>query len=261
MRMLYVLLLACAVAGVPGTAAAGAAQDDTLEQRLERVAGIGADAASTFFEDLRRHLGAGDRRAACAMVAYPLRHPDGDVLDAAACEARYDSIFTVPVRRAVGRQQWKELFVTSDGVAVGIGELWFAGRCRQRPCAAPDLRITTIITTPGLLPPKGKVLIACGLGGQAVSVTADGIGGAELRMWRSAAATGPPGVEVLRGTPTAEAAGLCAWRAWSFADGTSNYTVAEVGCLPAIVPAPWGTVARVTQQTPGAQDDGAWCYE
>jgi hypothetical protein len=237
------------------------AQADALDSRLEQVAGIRADAASMFFERLRRAVGMNDRAAACALVTYPLRHPDGDVADAAACEARYEAIFTVAVRRAVGRQQWKELFVTDGAVLVGNGEVWFAARCATRPCGPEAVRITVVNSGGGLQPPRGKVLIACRVSGQAVTVTADGSGGAELRMWRTESPSGPPAVEVLRGTPTPQATGQCAWRAWSFPGPDTTFTVAEVACMPVVVPAPFGTFARVSRSTPGAPGDEAWCFE
>lgn len=233
-----------------------------MEARIEQVAGIEAAAASGFFEQLRRAVGTNDRVAACALVAFPLQHPGGDVADAAACEARYDSIFSIPIRRAVGRQQWKELFVTEEGVVLGNGELVFAARCARRPCGSDALRITAINGGPGLRPPTGKVLIACRVSGQAVTVTSDGEGGAELRMWRTEQPAGPPAVEVLRGTPAPEAAGLCAWRAWSFAGSSgATFSVAEVACMPVVVPAPFGTVARVSRAAPGRPGDEAWCFE
>ncbi len=256
LRFAYLPLAACLALSV----ATPLAQEDPVESRLLRVAGITPDAASAFFEALRRNVGTSDSRATCSMVAYPLRHRDGDVADAAACEARYDSIFTVPVRRAVGRQQFNELFVNQSGVAVGVGELWFAGRCRQPPCAEADIRITAINGATGPQPPKGKVLIGCLASGRAVRVTADGAGGAELRMWSTSNPAGTPDVDVQRGAPTAEATGLCAWRAWSFG-GATTYTVAEVGCMANPVPAPMGTVARVTRSAGGAPEDGVWCFE
>ena len=136
------------------------AQDDEINRQLEQRAGITADAATAFFESLRRALGTGDRRAACAMAAYPLAHDAGIVASASDCEARYDEIFTLGVRRAVGRQQYTELFVTGEGVAFGVGELWFAARCAARPCGEGTVRITRVNAAPGLRPPAGKVLIA-----------------------------------------------------------------------------------------------------
>ena len=55
-------------------------------------------------------------------------HPAmGPVTSAAECQTRYDEIFSVPVRRAVGRQQFAELFVNVDGAIAAIcADLGFA---------------------------------------------------------------------------------------------------------------------------------------
>ena len=160
------------------TSAIRAAQDEPLDWRLEHVAGIQADSAETFLKALRRAVGQNDHRSACEMLAYPLPHGDTPVSNASDCEARYDAIFTIPVRRAIGKQQFEELFPNQSGVMVGIGELWFAGRCSNVPCQDPrDIRIVVINSqAERLLPPSGKVLLACTVSGQRIRVSADGSG-------------------------------------------------------------------------------------
>ena len=93
-----------------------AAQDEPLEWRLEHVAGVRAEAAEGFLTELRRAVGQNDHRAACEMLAYPLPQGDGAVNSASDCEARYDAVFTVPVRRAIGKQQFAEVFANQSGV-------------------------------------------------------------------------------------------------------------------------------------------------
>ena len=66
-----------AAAGAPPAAA----QDEAVEARLVRVAGLDPDGAAQFFEALRQNVGTGNREAACAMVAFPLPHPSGAVGD------------------------------------------------------------------------------------------------------------------------------------------------------------------------------------
>ena len=68
------------------------AAEAAVAQQFEQVAGIKADAGAVFYRELRRGLGTGDRRAVCAMLAYPMTHPAGDLADAASCEARYDAL-------------------------------------------------------------------------------------------------------------------------------------------------------------------------
>ena len=240
-----------------------AAQDETVEWRLEHVAGVKADAAEEFLKALRRAVGENDHRAACEMLAYPLPHGDAVVSNASDCEARYDAVFTIPVRRAIGKQQFEELFSNQSGVMVGIGELWFAGRCSTAPCQERrDIRVVVINSQPErLLPPKGKVLLACSVSGQRLRVSADGNGGASLGVWYSPRFTGAPEREFPRAEPPGPPS-ECGSRTWMFTDGTRTYTVSELPCDAYLAPPPMGSVGRVTLST-AANADGAplWCRD
>ena len=253
-----VVVAACTVA-----AGVTAAQDEPLDWRLEHVAGVRADVAEAFLTMLRRAVGEDNRRAACELLAFPLPHGDAPVTSASDCEVRYDAIFTTPVRRAIGKQQFAEVFVNQSGVMVGVGEVWFAGRCTSSPCQdRRDLRITVINSEPEhLLPPKGKVLLACTVSGQRIRVAADGNGGASLGVWYSPRFTGPPEREF----PRAELPGApsqCGSRTWTFTDGTRTYTVSELPCDAYLSPPPMGSVGRVNLNT-AANPDGVplWCHE
>jgi hypothetical protein len=237
------------------------AQDETLAWRLEHVAGVTPDAADTFFTALRRNVGRDDRPAVCAMVAYPLRQPESPVSDAAACVARYDAIFTLAVRKAIGTQQFEDLFVNAQGIMIGQGEVWFAPRCAGAGCVDPAIRLIAVTPqTDGLRPPKGKVLLACHAAGQYVQVRADGEGGAAFRLWRSGRPDGPPAFD-LSARPSTGAPSSCGSRAWTFADGDTTYAVSDLGCAAYLAPPPMGAVGRVTLNRTGADPATAWCFE
>ena len=254
-----ILVVSALTVGVGVTAA----QDEPLDWRLEHVAGVKADVAEEFLTALRRAVGESDHHAACQMLAYPMAHGNATVTDVSDCEARYDAIFTIAVRRAIGKQQFAEVFVNDSGVMVGIGELWFAGRCAAAPCQAPsDLRVTAINSQPeGLLPPSGKVLLACTVSGQRVRVSADGNGGASLGVWYSPRFTGKPEREFARAAPPG-APTACGSRTWTFTDGTRTYIISELPCDAYQSPPPMGSVGRVTLNTI-ANPDGVplWCRE
>ena len=252
------LVVACFVASVTL-----AAQDEPLEWRLEHVAGVKADVAEEFLKALRRAVGENNHGAACEMLAYPLPHADAVVSNPSDCETRYDAIFTIPVRRAIGKQQFEELFASQSGVMVGIGELWFAGRCSTAPCQdRRDLRIVVINSQPEhLLPPQGKVLLACTVSGQRIRVSANGRGGASLGVWYAPRFTGAPEREFPRAEPPGPPT-ECGSRTWTFTDGTRTYTVSELPCDAYLSPPPMGSVGRVTLNTV-ANPDGVplWCRE
>lgn len=240
-----------------------AAQEVPLARRLEQVAGVKAEAAETFFTAVRKALGTSDRQAACRLVSFPLQQPDGVVQDAAGCEQRYDAIFTIAVRKAVGTQLFEELFVNADGVMVGNGELWFAAQCRDSSCAEPDLRITAIHGQAGvpLQPPSGKVLLACRAGGRFLRVSADGRGGAQFQMWSSSRADGAPQTSLRQDSSAAGPTSSCGSRAWTFNDGDTSYAVSDLGCSAYLAPPPMGAVGRVTQRKAGVETPQLWCFE
>ncbi len=251
-----VLLLACL-----GLAHTAAAQDETLDVRLERTAGIQPDAAKAFYEALRGTVGRSEQAAACALLAYPLQHASGVVADAAACVARYDTLFTIPVRRAIGRQRYEELFINETGVMLGVGEVWF--RCLTKPCASRDaVRVTALNSDAASLPPpKGKVLLACQVSGQKIRVSADGTGGASLGVWYSPRFTGAPEREFAKAAPPGPPT-TCGSRTWIFSDAVRTYTVSELPCDAYLSPPPMGSVGRVTLSTDTtAGGEPLWCRE
>jgi len=241
------------------------AQSETLEVRLESVARVRPDAARSFFDQLRKAVGQGDQAAACALLVYPQPHATGVVASAADCVARYDALFTVPVRRAIGRQRFEEVFVSQQGVMLGGGEVWFTRPCAKAPCAAAtsaaELRVTALTTDVStLMPPRGKQFMLCGVAGQKIRVAADGAGGAMLEVWYAPNLTGPAAREFPRATTISTLA--CSSRVWTFKDSERTYTVEELPCDAPQYPPPMGSVGRVTLVSAASSDGEAlWCRD
>ncbi len=233
------------------------AQEEPLAVRLEQVAGIKPDAARAFFDALRRNVGQSERAAACAMVAYPLTHATGVVKDAADCAARYDVLFSIPVRRAIGKQRFEELFVGKTGVLIGAGEVAFALAGPAR-----DVRITSLNTDAvNQVPPQGKVFLACVSSGQKLRVSADGAGGASLSVWYAPNFTGAPAREFPKAEPPGPPT-TCGSRTWVFKDDTRTYTISELPCDAYMSPPPMGSVGRVSLSTsPTPDNEPLWCRD
>lgn len=252
-----VFALAALLSAVPHASA----QEETLDQQLERTAGIQPDAAKAFFDALRGTVGRSEQANACALLAYPLQHASGVVADAAACVARYDTLFTIPVRRAIGRQRYEELFVNDSGVMLGVGEVWF--RCATKPCATRDAIRVSVLNTDAASapPPKGKVLLACQVSGQKIRVSADGNGGASLGVWYSPRFTGAPERVFPKAAPPGPPTS-CGSRTWVFSDDVRTYTVSELPCDAYLSPPPMGSVGRVSLSTDTtAGGEALWCRE
>lgn len=58
--------------------------------------------------------------------------------------AAYDSIFTKDVVDAVAEQAYETLFVSSEGVMFGSGQLWLSGVCVDDACSDFEVKIITI---------------------------------------------------------------------------------------------------------------------
>ena len=58
------------------------AQEESIDQRLRRLAGIEPVVAREAFMALRRGLANGNKADVCGLVTYPLKQPKGDVASA-----------------------------------------------------------------------------------------------------------------------------------------------------------------------------------
>ena len=139
-------VLACAVVLVlvftPTTTVTG--QDQTVGQRMERVAGLKAGEVRQFLIELKSRVAKADERWVCAVVQFPLESDRHSVRDATQCRAQYSAIFDKTVIDAIAAQRFEALFVNARGVMIGDGEVWIAGVCRDNGCRSQSLRIIAV---------------------------------------------------------------------------------------------------------------------
>lgn len=128
-RTLALMLSAASIA--LGTAATAQAQTVAeVNARLDSLFGAHAPYQS-FFSALQVAMAADDRQAVARMVDYPLRtRIDGKAVtikDTSQFVARYDSLVTAKLKRAVAEQAYAKLFANAQGVSIGDGVVWFSG--------------------------------------------------------------------------------------------------------------------------------------
>lgn len=266
------VVVTCAVCAVLGGGQA-VAQEDAFDARLEKVLGIKATAARAFFMALRRGLANNDKAQVCGLVAYPLKQPSAIITSAGECEQRYDAIFTVPVRRAVGKALFEEIFVSPTDLIINYGEVWMTP-CTGDGCTTPGgLRITQVnhAEDGSLKPPAGKLLLSCVLAGpgegQWLRLTADGQGRADMGLWPNEAFPNPnrmPPTIAMRGTGRPPRTPDCAFRAWSFSGSPVSYeVVSTLSCIEQtddVIP-PMGSVGQVTRVSAAKGTEVVWCIE
>lgn len=93
-------------------------------------AGIDNDASvETFFLVLQESVSKDARDKVADMINYPLRVNSGGHIEVIQKKStflkRYESVFTSQVKEALGKQNVSGLFVNSQGVMIGNGEIWF----------------------------------------------------------------------------------------------------------------------------------------
>lgn len=264
-----------ALAQAPGPIIVGppsATQDEPIDVRLERVANIKPAAAREFFAALRRGLASSAKADVCKLVAYPLKQPSAVVNNAAECEQRYDTIFTIPVRRAVGRALFDEIFVAPTDLIINYGEVWMTP-CKDA-CGTPgNLRITQVNHPDDgtLKPPSGKLLLSCVLAGptegQWLRLTADGTGGVDMKLYPNEAFPNPnkmPPTLSAKGTPVTSKFPECAFRIWSFTGSPITYSVVStLSCIDQandVVP-PMGSIGQMTRVSAAKGTETVWCIE
>ena len=102
-------------------------------------------------EGIQFAIAEGDAPGVAAWVAYPITvsvaGEDEVIENEAQFIARYDGFMTDDIVEAVATQDYEDLFVNSNGVMFGNGQLWVNGVCKDNACSAFDVRIISIQST------------------------------------------------------------------------------------------------------------------
>jgi hypothetical protein len=97
-----------------------------------------------------------DPAAVAALVHYPIKVNPGKhpitIKTPKAFIKDYDSIITHDISDVILKQKYEALFVNSQGVMLGDGEVWITGFCLDKNCKNSDIKIGTIQDTKNLNP-------------------------------------------------------------------------------------------------------------
>ncbi|OAV52303.1 hypothetical protein A6U98_26200 [Rhizobium sp. WYCCWR10014] len=144
-RLSATLLLLGAI--LLGDSSALAQSDSDVYNRIEELHG---DAAG-FDRPLRQLVKAmrsDEAETIAGLGEYPLtvkaNNETYDVKNAEDFIDNFDDLVTPQTRRAVGRQQYKDLFVNSDGVMLAGGAVWMGAVCDDNACEASHWAIIAI---------------------------------------------------------------------------------------------------------------------
>jgi hypothetical protein len=128
-------------------AAPAVAQETTVDQAIDATLGDHAKYEAVFAA-LQKAVAAHDVAGVAALVSYPIRVKiDGKetvIKSAKAFVQHYDAIVTPEIAKAVTQQKYEDLFVNSQGIMFGNGEVWMNGICQDNACKNFDVKVITI---------------------------------------------------------------------------------------------------------------------
>jgi hypothetical protein len=110
----------------------------------------------TLLTDLQRSVSQHNAAAVAALVHYPIKVNPGKhpitIKNPKEFIKDYDRIITPDIADAIYKQKYDALFVNSQGVMIGDGEVWITGFCLDKNCKNSDIKIGTIQDTKNLKP-------------------------------------------------------------------------------------------------------------
>jgi hypothetical protein len=106
--------------------------------------------------DLQASVAKHNTAAVAALVHYPIKVNPGKhpitIKTPKAFIKDYDSIITHDISDVILKQKYEALFVSSQGVMLGDGEVWITSFCLDKNCKNSDIKIGTIQDTKNLKP-------------------------------------------------------------------------------------------------------------
>lgn len=130
-----------------GDGAGNAVAEQTVSDSIDRMLGDHAQYQAAI-ASLQQAVATKNRAAVAALIAYPFTTTlDGrktTLKDPAAFTAQYDRIITPAVADVIAKERYADVMVSAKGVMFGSGEVWLNGVCRDKACAASDVKIIAI---------------------------------------------------------------------------------------------------------------------
>ena len=132
-----------AAAALSPLAPALADEDMEVHDRIEQVLGSADDLDQPLLA-VREAVVNDDAAALAEFVEFPLRTSDGEIADADELADQFDSVITPAAKKAIGRMQYRDLIVNSDGVGMGNGAIWMSPICEDNACETSHWAVISI---------------------------------------------------------------------------------------------------------------------
>jgi hypothetical protein len=122
-----------------------------VNARIDRVLGNHARYQTTI-DAFQQSVAAGQKEDVAAFVRYPIRvsvnGKTATINSADAFIKSYDAIMTPGIVGAIKAQKYEDLFVNSQGVMFGNGQVWLDGICLDRKCRQSVVMVVTLQDAP-----------------------------------------------------------------------------------------------------------------
>jgi hypothetical protein len=139
-RTISFAALALAAACLPAAAQSAADVNATIEALFGESAPF-----ERAFDAIQRAVAAHDAAGLAEWVAYPFRvsYDDEELIVETPSQfvADYDDIVTEDIADAVAAQDYASLFVNTDGVMFGNGEMWMTLVCDDDACTRNSVKV------------------------------------------------------------------------------------------------------------------------
>jgi len=194
---------------------------------LSVVGATEAKSFLTFDRELREALSKQDAGMTALLVKYPLRINDdrgGYYLhDVISLGLRFQEVFPPAVRDAVLKQRAETLWCNAEGVMYGgDGAMWVSYNGKRYGVATINLPTKSKLVA-------NTVRFVCDADKHRVIIDAEA--GLRYRAWtKPHSLTEKPDMEITNGKESYEGSGACVHAVWTFAEGTTEFIVSELGC-------------------------------
>lgn len=115
-----------------------------MDARLDLLFGE-HDPYRAFLGELQGAVATDQRSRVAALVSYPLKVKiRGHVLRIGSTQqflSHYEELLPQATRAVIAAQSYEGLFVNSQGVMIGNGQLWFSGVCGDELCSRRTIKI------------------------------------------------------------------------------------------------------------------------
>ncbi|MDX2054439.1 MAG: hypothetical protein SFV15_18705 [Polyangiaceae bacterium] len=129
-------------------------KEGTVERSPAEVkyAGLKREDVELFLRRLKAAISQRNKQAVASLVAFPLNAwANGrrvNVMSEQELVSSFDSLFGPLVSEVIRTATVDTIFANTQGIMLGDGEIWAAGRCRDAACGTYEIKIISITNAP-----------------------------------------------------------------------------------------------------------------